>query len=109
MVPESGLRKPISKRKATDLPTPLRPSMQRVWVRPTEKLMSSRTARPLKEMLTLLKAITISEVIEAPNEDRTASPPRDPPSASSNSKLEGEWNIAVETAYAISPWLCTSK
>ena len=42
-------------RSDTDLPTPLRPRMQSVWPRSTEKLTSSRTARPSNEMETWLK------------------------------------------------------
>ena len=39
-------------RRATDLPTPLRPRMHRVWPRSTEKLTSSRTGRPSNEIET---------------------------------------------------------
>src|SRR5579862_622347 len=58
MDPESGLRNPISIRKETDFPTPLRPKMQSVWPRSTEKLTSASTGRSSKEIDTLRKTIT---------------------------------------------------
>src|SRR5579885_1215053 len=57
MRPESGLRKPMICCRETDLPTPLRPRMQRVSPGNTKKLTLSSTTRSPNDFETLSKAI----------------------------------------------------
>ena len=66
MEPTCGRRKPMRIRSETDLPTPLRPRMQRISPRSTVKLTSSRILRSSNEMETWLKETLGGGVSSAP-------------------------------------------
>src|SRR6185437_8575948 len=64
--PRSGRRKPMISFSVTDLPTPLRPTMQSDSPRATSKVTSSSTARMAKPLKTLRNSKKGSEAVGMP-------------------------------------------
>src|SRR5580658_1155844 len=109
MEPACGLRKPIRMRKATDLPTPLRPRMQSVSPRLTLKLTLSRIFRSPNHMETLANEMRGTAASSAVCSLRPGSLAEDSAiklaisgsEESDNSGLGRESDVAIRSAYAM--------